>query len=65
MIAEQSSPTSQLYTCRLVCVYHGLTDELAQHLAHRHNRATEFTSKMTTQDKVGNVYKITCSQRYC
>ena len=29
-----------------------LSDEQAQHLAHRHNRATEFKSKMNTQDKV-------------
>ena len=33
-------------------VYRGLTDEMAQHLAHRHNRATEFINRMTTQDKV-------------
>ena len=41
-----------LYSHRLVSVYHGLSDEQIQHLAHCHNRATEFTSKMTTQDKV-------------
>ena len=29
-----------------------LWTEQAQHLAHKHNRATEFTSKMNTQDKV-------------
>ena len=37
---------------RRVSVYTRLSDEQAQHLAHRHNRATEFTSKMNTQDKV-------------
>ena len=31
---------------------HGLTGEQAQHIAHRHNKATEFTNKMTTQDKL-------------
>ena len=41
-----------LYSHRLVSVYHGLSDEQVQHLAHCHNRATEFTSKMTNQDKV-------------
>ena len=33
-------------------MYGRLSAEQAQHLAHRHNRATEFTSKMNTQDKV-------------
>ena len=33
-------------------MYSHMTDEQAQHLALRHNRATDFTCKMTTQDKV-------------
>ena len=40
------------YSRRLASVYHDLTDEQAQHLAHRHNRASEYTSKMIIQDKV-------------
>ena len=40
------------FCSRRVSVYSNLSDEHVQHLAHRHNRATEFTSKMTTQDKV-------------
>ena len=41
-----------MFTHRNVSVYVNLTDEQSQHLAHRHNRATEFVNKMTTQDKV-------------
>ena len=40
------------FSSRRVSVYRKLSAEQAQHLAHRHNRATEFTSKMNTQDKV-------------
>ena len=41
------------YKFRIVSVYaSSITDEEAQHLALRHNRATEFTNKMLTQDKV-------------
>ena len=32
------------YSRRLASVYHDLTDEQAQHLAHRHDRASEYTS---------------------
>eukprot|EP00731_Ephydatia_muelleri_P013142 Em0007g452a len=39
------------FSSRRVSVYGRLSAEQAQHLAHRHNRATEFTSKMNTQDK--------------
>lgn len=49
---ERSSSFIEMYKYRLVSIYRGLSDELAQHLAHRHNCATEFTNKMTTQDKV-------------
>ena len=40
------------FSSRRVSVYGRLSAEQAQHLAHRHNRATELTSKMNTQDKV-------------
>ena len=40
------------YRLRLVSVYSGLSDKQATHLALRHNKATEFTSRLTTQDKV-------------
>ena len=40
------------FSSRRVSVYSRMTDEQAQHLALRHNRATDFTCKMTTQDKV-------------
>ena len=50
-IATEEQPTSTIKHL-LVSVYYDLSDEMAQHLAHRHNRATEYTSKMTTQDKV-------------
>ena len=52
ILEDDSVVHKDLYSHRLVSVYHGLTDELAQHLAHRHNRATEFTNRMTTKDKV-------------
>lgn len=43
----------QSYRFRTVSVYqNNISDEEAQHLALRHNRATEFTSKMSTQNKV-------------
>lgn len=63
---DQLSSTPQLYSHRLVSVYQGLTDELAQHLAHRYNRATEFTNKLTTQDKVYNEFEnnIICDVRF-
>ena len=40
------------FSSRLVSVYSRMTDEQAQHLAIQHNRATDFTCKMRTQDKV-------------
>ena len=40
------------YRSRLVSVYSGLSDKQATHLTLRHNKATEYTSKLTTQDKV-------------
>lgn len=43
----------QSYRFRTVSVYqNNISDEEAQHLALRHNRVTEFTSKMSTQNKV-------------
>ena len=48
---------------RRISVYTRLSDEQAQHLAHRHNRATEFTSKMNTQDKV--LHTHACIQDIC
>lgn len=41
------------YQTRLVAVYVGLTDDLVLRLAATHNRATDFTHSMKTQDKVG------------
>ena len=44
---------SDIYRFRMVSVYNStITDEEAQHLSLRHNRATEFTNKILTQDKV-------------
>ena len=40
------------YRARLVSIYAWLSTEQAQHLALRHNRATEYTNKLTTQDQV-------------
>lgn len=37
---------------RPVSVYQNLMDDEAQYLAVKHNCATDFTHKMTTQDKV-------------
>ena len=51
-IINENKELPEIYTHRLVSVYRGLSDQHATHLAHRHNRATEFTNKMTTQDKV-------------
>ena len=51
----------EMFTHRNVSVYVNLTDEQSQHLAHRHNRATEFVNKMTTQDKVSNITAQKCS----
>ena len=47
------------FSSRRVSVYGRLFAEQAQHLAHRHNRATEFTSKMNTQDKVYWKFRVT------
>ena len=41
-----------IFNYHLISVCHDLTDEQAQHLAHWHNRTTEFSNKMTTQDKI-------------
>lgn len=49
---DEALADSPYMRSRLTSVYVGLSDEQAQHLALRHNRATEYTSKMTTQDKV-------------
>ena len=49
---ESCAHLHDIFSHHLVSVYHDLTDEQAQHLAHRHNRTTEFSNKMTTQDKV-------------
>lgn len=48
----KSEELPQMYRLRTVSVYRDISDEQAQHLAMRHNRATEFTNKMSTQDKV-------------
>ena len=40
------------YRARLVSIYAWLSTEQAQHLVLRHNRATEYTNKLTTQDQV-------------
>ena len=44
--------TDRHFSHRSVSIYVNLTEEQAQHLAHRHNRTTEFINVMTTQDKV-------------
>lgn len=44
--------TDSNFHTRPVSVYQNLTDDEAQYLAVKHNRATDFTHKMTTQDKV-------------
>ena len=48
---ESCAHLHDIFSHHLVSVYHGLMDEQAQHICHRHNRATEFTNKMITQDK--------------
>ena len=47
------------FSSRRVSVYGRLSAEQTQHLAHRHNCATEFTSKMNTQDKVYWQFRLT------
>lgn len=54
-LLKARSDLSEAYRFRIVSVYDStITDEEAQHLALRHNRATEFTNKMLTQDKVSD-----------
>ena len=45
-------PDNINYQIRLVAVYVSLPEDLVLRLAARHNRATDFTHSMTTQDKV-------------
>ena len=45
-------PNNINYQKRLVAVYSGLTKDSVLRLAARHNRATDFTHSMKTQDKV-------------
>lgn len=53
LIEEHPHLASEKPYCQWpVSVYSNLTDEQAQHLAIKHNRATHFTHAMTTQDKV-------------
>ena len=53
LIEEHPHLASEKPYCQWpVSVYSSLTDEQAQHLAIKHNRATHFTHAMTTQDKV-------------
>ena len=42
----------EMFTHKNMSLYVNLSDEQSQHLAHRHNRATEFVNKMTMQDKI-------------
>lgn len=52
-LLKDHADLSDLYRFRMVSVYnYTITDEEAQHLSMRHNRATEFTNKLLTQDKV-------------
>lgn len=52
-LLESHKDLPDAYRFRIVSVYNStITDEEAQHLSLRHNRATEFTNKMLTQDKV-------------
>ena len=44
--------TDSNFHTRPVSVYQNLTDDEVQYLAVKHNCATDFTHKMTTQDKV-------------
>ena len=55
ILKEKSTP-SEVYTHRIVSVYHGLSDIEVQHLAHKHNRAVGFSHSMTTQDKVTTIH---------
>ena len=57
LLAENKDLSAdEMFTHRNVSLYVNLSDEQSQHLAHRHNRATEFVNKMTTQDKVSNQF---------
>lgn len=49
---NKTYPENLNYQARFVAVYVGLTEDLALRLAARHNRATDFTHSMKTQDKV-------------
>lgn len=52
-LMESHKDLPNTYRFRTVSVYNStITDEEAQHMALRHNRATEFTNKMLAQDKV-------------
>ena len=54
-LLESNTRLPDTYRFRTVSVYSNtITDEEAQHLSLRHNRATEFTNKMLTQDKVSD-----------
>lgn len=48
----EENPSDKRYKSRQVAVYLGLTDQQVLSLAARHNRATDFSHAMTTQDKV-------------
>jgi hypothetical protein len=45
-------PDNINYQIRFIAIFVGLTEDLVLRLAARHNRATDFTHSMTTQDKV-------------
>lgn len=45
-------PEQPHFKTRMVGVYSNLSDHLALRLAAKHNKATEFTHTLTTQDKV-------------
>lgn len=53
-------PDNINYQVRLVAVYGDLTEDLVLRLAARHNRATDFTHSMKTQDKVGHNAEACC-----
>lgn len=58
-LLETNKNLSDVYRFRMVSIYDSsITDEEAQHLSLRHNRATEFTNKMLTQDKVSRAMCI-------
>ncbi len=44
---------------RLVAVYTGVNDDVALTIASKHNRATDLTHKMTTQDQVSVYLRCT------